>query len=798
MQMKSRGPIMSPSRWVVTFALAMLLVGSFSYSAEKPKPVTEYEQWYDQLLHLRADETKTATVNNLVLIRDVGKFTLKNGYLSMCAPVNGRVLAALFSGEGNFSMTPPTEIERKQLFRFYGQDSVNMDFKQLFLLFADTTFEELSRKLGLGKGEPFPHASYELDNAMLYLSDDDTRYFDTDFMQTFLHNEQNGLFYAHFSERKPEPFFFEVDPFNEEPISFQQRPDDAHFVHNRECIVQFPSEQQSRERSTEQEHGRYPFRITDYRIDSRIRSNLAFRADAYVTFTSLEDSLRWVHSYLYSKLQVDSAFWRPGAPARFFRGKENPMLWVQMEHRLVKGEVCTVHVYYHGDLLGRDELGWLSIKAPSSWYPRHEFLRRTNFDLTFHVPAKMKFVSVGKKESSAEDDDVSTTRWTTTHPIPLASFNVGYFEEVKLDEDAVTGNESQQKDPLPKITVYKEESGHNQIAQELAPEGIVSSGNMDKDIVADLTNSVSFFQNVFGKCPENELYGTEIPYRHGEAFPGLLHLSWTTYQFSNSKGGNEIFRAHEVAHQWWGIGVGFKTYHDQWLSEGFAEYSGLWYMQTVLKDNKKFFDALDKWKDQIMDNRKYLFGRGQEAGPIWLGYRTQSTKTNGDYDLIIYKKGAWALHMLRNMMIDLQTMKEDRFKDMMRDFYSTYVGKEASTEDFQRIVEKHLDGDMSWFFDQWVRDTRIPEYKFAYRTEKAGDGKFKAQCRVQQENVPAEFRMYVPMLITFADNRFLRLRVYVTGSDSKFDLPLLPLEPKEIIFDDLHSVLCNVENVDWE
>jgi aminopeptidase N len=284
---------------------------------------------------------------------------------------------------------------------------------------------------------------------------------------------------------------------------------------------------------------------------------------------------------------------------------------------------------------------------------------------------------------------------------------------------------------------------------------------------------------------------------HGEAFPGLVHLSWVTFQQIDYEGQDEIFRAHEVAHQWWGISVDFKTYHDQWLSEGFSEYCGLWYLLIVKEDSEMFFDVLEKWRDEIINNREYLFGSGQEAGPICLGYRTNSTATKGDYDLIIYKKGAFVLHMLRGMLLNLKTMNEDRFENMMKDYFKTYFGKSASTEDFLKIVSKHFGGDMSWFFDQYVYGTDIPLYEFAYKTERTKDDKYLITCRVVQKNVDENFKMYVPLKIILDDDRIARVRVEVTGKEKIFQLPLLPEEPDEIIFNDLESVLCEVDYVDW-
>jgi aminopeptidase N len=199
----------------------------------------------------------------------------------------------------------------------------------------------------------------------------------------------------------------------------------------------------------------------------------------------------------------------------------------------------------------------------------------------------------------------------------------------------------------------------------------------------------------------------------------------------------------------------------------------------------------------VIDNRKSLFVESSQAGPIWLGQRTSGTSTLGDYDLIVYKKGAWVLHMLRNMMLDLNTMKEDRFRGMMREFYSSYAGKDASTEDFQHVVEKNIGMDMGWFFKEWIYGTGIPSYKYAWRSDGVPGGKYKVSLRVDQANVPEDFQMYVPVKVDFGDGKMARLRVLVRGSHSEQDLPLLPLEPKKIVFNDLESVLCDVEEVGW-
>ena len=315
---------------------------------------------------------------------------------------------------------------------------------------------------------------------------------------------------------------------------------------------------------------------------------------------------------------------------------------------------------------------------------------------------------------------------------------------------------------------------------------------MEEKIGTDVLGSLLYYQTMFGNIPQKEINVTEIPYYHGEAFPGLVHLSWYNYQGAEYNKSGELMRAHEVAHQWWGIGVDFSDYHDQWLSEGISEFSALYFIQAGF-GKEDYFDILDEWKENILSNRKYLIGEGQKAGPIWLGYRNSSSETEGDYSLIVYEKGAWVIHMIRNMLLDLKTMKEEKFEAMMKEFFEKYFGKKASTQDFKKLLEKYIGEDMTWFFDQYVYGTDIPKYRFSYTSEKLPDGKFQVNCKIIQEKVPESFKMYIPFKIVLAGEKFARLRLEVKGKETIIKLPPLPEKPEEIIFNDLNSVLCEVD-----
>ena len=151
------------------------------------------------------------------------------------------------------------------------------------------------------------------------------------------------------------------------------------------------------------------------------------------------------------------------------------------------------------------------------------------------------------------------------------------------------------------------------------------------------------------------------------------------------------------------------------ILDRFSSFQVFSYSEKVEeKDEKKFYNMLERLRKEITGNRDYFFGKGKKAGPIWLGYRTLSSDTEGDFRLIIYKKGAWVLHMLRSMYLDLETKSDERFRDLLRGFYRKYFDQKASTEDFQKYAEAFLGEDLDWFFRQWVYGMDVPEYKFNY------------------------------------------------------------------------------------
>ncbi len=492
--------------------------------------------------------------------------------------------------------------------------------------------------------------------------------------------------------------------------------------------------------------------------------------------------------YLFNELNIDSVVTDAGRPLTFFRKDHFGGLWIRLAEPLATGKTQTIRVVYHGNLIGfgsalpemwDDSRGdyrtvldaWAFIKDTETWYPRYRGDEVFDVTLTFHTPKSLRFSTIGRLVQTDTQSNTVVTKWVSELPTNQVSFNIGSFDEVQITDQRI-----------PAVTIQLNTEAHGLIRRF-----IPTSRGAPDDVGADVANSLSFFTSAFGPPLFHHYYATEIPYWHGQAFPGMIHLSFVTFLGLQDAGHDESFRAHEMAHQWWGIGVEPASYRDAWLSEGFAEFAGMWYMQTILRDNDKYFKMLRESRDEIRRTR-------DKAVPIGLWYRALEN-WRGNYSLVTYQKGAWVLHMLRNMMIDPRTMSEDRFKLMMRNFYETYRGKRATTLDFQRIVEKHVGRPMDWFFDEWVYGTSVPTYTFAWNVEPADGGKFAAHLRIKQTDVPASFAMYVPLRIKFEQGEAL-IRVLVKGPLTEQTITL-PAEAKSMELSPFESVLAVVKTEGW-
>jgi len=184
-------------------------------------------------------------------------------------------------------------------------------------------------------------------------------------------------------------------------------------------------------------------------------------------------------------------------------------------------------------------------------------------------------------------------------------------------------------------------------------------------------------------------------------------------------------------------------------------------------------------------------GEGLKAGPLWMGIRL-GQKEGLDYYLQTYMKGACLLHSLRWLLRDLETGSDARFWELLADFVRTFWGEDPSTADFQKVAEKHYGASLNWFFKQWIYGAAIPTYHWEYRAIPAASGNF-VEVSVQQENVPPDFRMPVPIAIEYEDGTRETQRVWVDHNGGRLSFPPRTVRVKQVVFNEGNAVLCRAK-----
>ena len=160
----------------------------------------------------------------------------------------------------------------------------------------------------------------------------------------------------------------------------------------------------------------------------------------------------------------------------------------------------------------------------------------------------------------------------------------------------------------------------------------------------------------------------------------------------------EFFIAHEIAHQWWGQAVGWKNYHEQWLSEGFAQYFAALYAQER-RGEQSFRDVLRQFRRWAIEE--------SDQGPIYLGYRLGHIKDDSRvFRALVYNKGA------RGAAHAAPAGRRRGVLQGLRRFYADNRFKKAGTDDLRRRWRPKRRRQLDRFFQRWIYESSLPRMRF--------------------------------------------------------------------------------------
>ena len=404
------------------------------------------------------------------------------------------------------------------------------------------------------------------------------------------------------------------------------------------------------------------------------------------------------------------------------------------------------------------------------WYPQSTVTDYATAVMRLRVPSEYQIVASGTVTGSGVGRGADgsraagpgaplmrTVEFAATRPVRYLSCVISRFEPVGQTRVAV-----------PAVARPVRAGGTHAAAPDATVSvAVVSTPRIvgrNRQLPARVADIIRVFAERMGEAPYPDLtvaaVEDNLPGGHSPAYFSiwLQPLASTPYTWINDPLALEglyppIFLAHEIAHQWWGQAIGWKNYHEHWLSEGLAQYFAALYAEA--DEGPGTMRALMRFmRDSAADHTA--------QGPIALGYRVGHVRRDPKaFRAVIYNKAAVVLHMLRRLIGD------EAFFSGLRRFYQTHRFAKAGTDDLQRAFEAETPMKLDNFFERWIRGATLPSLRV---TSSIDDAAGRATVRVEQ--IGDVFDVPLTVNVQYIDGTSEQVTVPVTAARVEHTIPL--------------------------
>ena len=728
--------------------------------------------------------------------QDLVSFRMESGSFRPMEPAAGTVTGFVFHGNGRLRFDPPNPFEIAQLRRFTRDKEITA---------IDTAFTTLIVRCSSGVTTPFAmtfpeHDDYARDGLAYERREAWVKDWDLDVDARIVAGmliPGDEYFVADVKTKDFGWLRYQFEPWDSEEVTLA----------NLQAPDTFPEIWVSADRASERDAGGLPtsevhrlIDVTAVDIDAdlgRHRGQLIVGSDpplpdpirikARVSLRVLAEGIRAIPFELHPWATVSSVRTPDGTAVGFIRDRVGERYALIRDDRAAGSVVVITEAPLPRDsalTLEFDyELKALNYVGGRTWYPApvDPFNDRHTGRITVHGPARFQVRSGGTLESDTVEGDRRTSVWSVTAPTKVLgfSFGIGKEESVKLDG-------------APEVLVFGASTG-------------VAFGRTVHNVAVDVARAQKWFQEYFAvPAPSPQLRAAAIAGWHGEAFEGFLQLAQLTFN-EDHPGHTEAFRAHQVARQYWGHLVGWRNYRDQWLSESFAQYSALMFVQAISPKERHFERILaDYAANQLGSLKGGTIYRTpitealqtpdirDDLGPIGAGERAGTSRVPYGYYVQAYEKGALVLHTLRTALSSV-SRDDDVFRLILQDFIKEQSGKAPSTADFQKLLERRVPFAWGPFFQAYVYGTEIPTFAWKWSTERQEENFFLI-VSIEASHVPEGFQLPIPLRIEFPEKSVRYTFVNMEGTRKVFRIPV-PSAPVDVKMNPDNAVLARIESL---
>jgi hypothetical protein len=753
----------------------------------------------DGLHRLELHPEKQYAAHNLVLKSIDLEITLPEGQVFVAETPEG-VTALVLLGDGLMRFTPAPKEERGQVRIFAGADALDASFTAAFIRLNPYEFDALVGKDTL---VPDTRDARAFRRAQEIFDIDVSNSFSLDLSdlsrETWSLLPQPGDFVAEVRTRRFDQLTFARSTGEPEDVSLFQRA-------RKRNISIYASEQKLASRGRfYNEDDLVEYDVLDYTVDAtfspdrewlegRAKLRLRVRAFALATITLKLAEALTVNSVVSDEL----------GRLLFLRVRNQNGIVVNLPSPVGRDYTMTLSITYQGRLprqgitdesatvQGRPsqrsadqdvpivpaEDNWL-FSNRAHWYPQATVSDYANATLRVTVPAEFSVVATGVQASGSPlvtgmqvngQGGRALYVFSAAQPVRYLSMIVSRMTQVDaatvaLDivPPAVAATNGHTADGPDGSAVRKIEfppvgSRNTVMLNVEANRRQETRGRTALPVVAEI---LRLYASLTGDVPYDALtlvmVEAELPGGHAPGYMAVINNPLPTSPFSwrndpaNFSGFPEFFMAHEVAHQWFGQGVGWKNYHEQWLSEGFAQYFAALYARERRGE--------EEFRQIIKQFRRFAIEE-TDAGPVYLGYRLGHIKGESRvFRALVYNKGAAVLHMLRGLVGD------EAFFSGIRRYYAENRFRKAGTDDLRKAMEKESGRNLARFFERWIFDVGVPRLR--YSTTTSGE---EVTVRIEQSG--DVYDLPVMVSLQYSDGRVVDQIVAVTDAVVEAKFPL--------------------------
>src|SRR5258705_3059675 len=690
-------------------AEARVLTARFDVRRPRDDPVDSWRivaitrlTYIQGLYRLRLNASTQFIAHEFTIRAQDVEFTLHTGSVFQVISGEG-VTGLILLGRGEMRFSPRPQTEKGQLRIFSGSETLTALFGAAFVRMHPADFETRVDVSGL---RGVPAAPRQVKRAQEVFAVEAPKSFNIDLRdlsrETCYILQQAGDLLAEVRTNKFGALTYSRSGGNAEDITLFDRA-------RKRAIALYASPPTVAIRgATYNEDELRSYDVIDYNIDTVVYPERQFiEGRTHVTLRVQADAVATLTMRLAEPLAVTSVVSSEFGRLLFFRIRNDDSLIINLPVSAQRGTVMSFDIVYSGripsqaldretvaveaqeqdddsDQLIRSEPNFL-LSSRSAWYPQNVVTDYARARIRVTVPELYGCGASGQPSPG----DVSLRDAASTTGSHAFVFNanepVRYFAVVISRLTHVTDAVVTTRDPTIPVAATFQSPGHPGVDMRRYDQLIINvdanprqlgRGREIAPIAADI---MRFYGTVMDDTPYESLTVAmlehDLPGGHSPAYFAIIN---NAAPFSKLYWGNdpsafagvpEFFLAHELAHQWWGQAVGWKNYHEQWISEGFAQYFSALYAQRAHGD-ASFVAMLRQFRRWSLSE--------SDQGPIDLGYRLGLIQGQGRiFRAIIYNKGASVLHMLRRFIGD------EAFFNGLRRFYGEQKFRKAGTDDLQ-------------------------------------------------------------------------------------------------------------------